>query len=62
MVLQKMILLSLLVESQMAAYRVAAVLSYIGVEDVRVLNGGLAAWTGAGYEVETTSNKPEPVK
>ena len=49
-------------ESQMAAYRVAAVLSYIGVEDVRVLNGGLAAWTGAGYELETTSNKPEPVK
>ena len=49
-------------ESQMAAYRVAAVLRYIGVEDVRVLNGGLAAWTGAGYELETTSNKPEPVK
>ena len=48
-------------ESQMAAYRVAAVLSYIGVEDVRVLNGGLAAWTGAGYELETASNKPEPV-
>ena len=45
----------------MAAYRVAAVLSYIGVEDVRVLNGGLAAWTGAGYELETASNKPEPV-
>ena len=37
-------------ESQMAAYRVAVVLRYIGVEDVRVLNGGLAAWTGAGYE------------
>ena len=30
-------------ESQMAAYRVAAVLSYIGVEDVRVLNGGLGS-------------------
>ena len=44
-------------ESQMAAYRVAAVLSYIGVEDVRVLNGGLGAWTGAGYELETTSNQ-----
>ena len=49
-------------ESQMAAYRVAAVLSYIGVEEVRVLNGGLAAWTGEGYELETASNKPEPVK
>lgn len=49
-------------ENQMAAYRVAAVLRYIGVEDVRVLNGGLAAWTGAGYDLETTSNKPESVK
>lgn len=48
-------------ENQMAAYRVAVVLNYIGVEDVRVLNGGLAAWTAAGYELETKSNKPEPV-
>lgn len=49
-------------ENTMAAYRIAVVLRYIGIEDVRVLNGGLAAWIGAGYEVETTSNKPEPVK
>lgn len=47
-------------ENQMAAYRVAAVLSYIGVEDVRVLNGGLSSWIAAGYELETTSNKPVP--
>ena len=45
----------------MATYRVAAALRYMGVGDVRVLNGGLAAWTSAGYEVETSSNKPEPV-
>jgi molybdopterin synthase sulfurtransferase len=48
-------------ENQMAAYRVAVALRYVGIEDVRVLNGGLAAWTAAGYEVETTSHKPEPV-
>ena len=46
---------------QMAAYRVALVLNYMGVDDVRVLNGGLGAWTAAGYEVETDSHKPEPV-
>lgn len=45
-------------ESQMAAYRVALVLRYAGIEDVRVLNGGTSAWTAAGYELETTSNKP----
>lgn len=41
----------------MAAYRVATVLRYIGVKDVRVLNGGTLSWTMAGYELETTSNK-----
>nr|WP_242943758.1 rhodanese-like domain-containing protein [Peptoclostridium litorale] len=46
---------------QMAAYRVALVLKYMGVDDVRVLNGGLGAWTAAGYEAETESHKPEPV-
>lgn len=42
----------------MASYRVAVVLRYIGINDVRVLNGGNDAWTSAGYELETTSNKP----
>lgn len=42
----------------MAANRVAVVLRYIGVSDVRVLNGGNDAWVRAGYELETTSNKP----
>lgn len=42
----------------MASYRVAVVLRYIGINDVRVLNGGNYAWTSAGYELETKSNKP----
>lgn len=37
----------------MASYRVAVVLRYIGINDVRVLNGGNNAWTSAGYELET---------
>ncbi|WP_352420246.1 rhodanese-like domain-containing protein [Proteiniborus sp.] len=48
-------------EAQMAAYRVATALRYIGVKDVRVLNGGLGAWISAGYDVETESHKPTPV-
>ncbi|MGB3226089.1 MAG: rhodanese-like domain-containing protein [Desulforhopalus sp.] len=47
-------------EEQMAAYRIALVLRYIGVEDVRVLNGGTLAWTLAGYQLEKKSNKPSP--
>ena len=42
----------------MASYRVAVILRYIGVNDVRVLNGGNDAWVAAGYELETTSNAP----
>ena len=45
----------------MASYRVAVVLRYIGINDVRVLNGGNNAWTSAGYELETKSNKPVAV-
>lgn len=48
-------------DAQMAAYRVALALRYIGVKDVRVLNGGLNAWKSAGYDVEMDSNKPIPV-
>ena len=45
----------------MPSFRVAAILKYLGVKDVRVLNGGLAKWTSAGYELEKTSNKSIPV-
>lgn len=45
----------------MASYRVATVLQYIGVKDVRVLNGGTLSWTMAGYQLETKSHKPVAV-
>jgi len=45
----------------MPAYRVAAIMKYMGVEDVRVLNGGYAAWTRAGYATEAGSNPKIPV-
>ena len=38
--------------------RVAFALLWAGVENVKVLDGGLAAWTNAGYELETTANEP----
>lgn len=40
----------------MASYRLAVILRYIGVKDVRVLNGGIDSWISAGYELEFTSN------
>ncbi len=45
----------------LAAFRVATVLRYIGVDDVRVLNGGTRAWTSAGYSLETERSAPVPV-
>ncbi|MDB2384264.1 rhodanese-like domain-containing protein [Endozoicomonas sp.] len=47
-------------EEPLSAYRVATVLRYMGVSDVRVLNGGHKAWTMAGYALETDSHKPVP--
>ena len=47
---------------QMAAYRLASVLSYIGVKDVRVLNGGNGAYESAGYTLETKSNEKTKVE
>ncbi len=47
-------------EEPLASYRLATVLRYMGVHDVRVLNGGHRAWTMAGYELETQSHKPVP--
>lgn len=45
----------------MPSFRVAAILKYMGVKDVRVLNGGTAKWKSAGYELEKTSNKKTTV-
>ena len=45
-------------EEPLAAYRVATVLRYIGVDDVRVLNGGNLSWTMAGYKLETDRHDP----
>ncbi len=36
----------------MPAFRAAVILKYMGVEDVRVVNGGYAAWKNAGYQAE----------
>ena len=45
----------------MASFRIAAIAMYIGVKDVRVLNGGTAAFRNAGYKTETISNPKIPV-
>lgn len=45
----------------LGAMRAAVILLYAGVEDVRILNGGLAAWTAAGYDLATEPTTPEPV-
>ena len=45
-------------EDVTASYRLAVVLQYMGVADVRVLNGGYAAWKRAGYPIETKRNSP----
>ena len=45
---------------QIAATRAAAILLYSGVEDVRLLDGGLNAWLGAGYTLETEIRIPTP--
>lgn len=37
--------------------RVAYAYIWAGVEDVKILNGNIAAWTEAGYELETESNE-----
>lgn len=46
---------------QLAAMRCAAIMLYAGVEDVRILNGGLNAWEAEGYPLSTDDVSPEPV-
>ncbi|MFW6040176.1 MAG: rhodanese-like domain-containing protein [Gemmatimonadota bacterium] len=44
----------------LAAMRCAAILLFAGVEDVRVLNGGIHAWEEAGFGLSTDDVSPEP--
>jgi thiosulfate/3-mercaptopyruvate sulfurtransferase len=46
---------------QIAATRAALILSYAGVEDVRLLDGGYDAWVEAGHPLETVPREPSPV-
>ncbi len=46
---------------QLAAMRCALIMLYAGVEDVRILNGGLRAWLEAGYETTTAETGRHPV-
>lgn len=47
-------------EPTMAAARVGLAFLYAGVEEVRLLDGGLDAWRAAGRPIETGSNRPTP--
>lgn len=40
-----------------ASFRTAFILSWAGVEDVRILNGGLTTWKQAGLPLESGSNQ-----
>jgi 3-mercaptopyruvate sulfurtransferase SseA len=46
---------------QIAAMRAAAILLYAGVADVRVLDGGIGAWTRSGRALVTEPTLPQPV-
>ena len=49
-------------DNVMASYRLAVILKYIGVKDVRVLNGGLSAWQKEGYKVDIGNVNPKPIE
>ena len=46
---------------QIAATRAALILSYSGVEDVRLLDGGYDAWVQGGHPLETAARFPTSV-
>jgi thiosulfate/3-mercaptopyruvate sulfurtransferase len=45
-----------------AAARTALVLMYAGVSDVRLLGGGIEAWSASGYELEAGAREPAPAE
>ncbi len=42
--------------------RYASILKYLGVNNLYVMTGGVAGWTNAGYELETTVNEGTPAE
>jgi len=46
---------------QLGAIRCALIMMYAGVKDVRLLNGGVAAWEAEGMPLSTEVVKPSPV-
>lgn len=45
----------------MASSRFAVILRYMGVEDVRVMTGGLVEWADLGFELATANTEATPV-
>lgn len=45
----------------LGAIRCAFIMMYAGVQDVRILNGGLQAWMDAGLDLSTKRTDPKPV-
>lgn len=44
------------------AIRIAFIMMYAGVKDVRILNGGFQSWEDAGYEISSTDEPKKAVK
>ena len=45
----------------LGALRCAAIMLYAGVEDIRILNGGITRWEIEDYPLSTDPERPEPV-
>ncbi len=45
----------------LGAFRCAFIMMYAGVEDVRMLNGGLQSWIDGGFKIATDETKYQPV-
>jgi len=46
----------------LGSLRCAAIMLYAGVEDVRILNGGITSWELEGLELATEPTEPKPVE